>query len=117
MAAPLLKDELPGDAIGLENHLNYVHRPKGSIAADEATGLAALLSSAVVDRYFRISNGNTQVSASELRKLPLPSREMLGAIGRAVQSDGSALDRTVADALNVPAILRRALERKADAES
>jgi adenine-specific DNA-methyltransferase len=116
VAAPLFEGELPGEAIGLENHLNYVHRPKGSILRDEAIGLAALLGSALVDRYFRISNGNTQVSAAELRKLPLPSRELLETIGRAVRCDDVALDRAVADALRVPAKLLRELECGADAK-
>jgi len=116
VAAPLFEGDLPGDAIGLENHLNYILRPKGSIDRDEAIGLAALLNSVLVDRYFRISNGNTQVSAAELRKLPLPSCDVLKTIGRAIQRDGSAIDHTVADALQVPAKLRRELERGVDAE-
>lgn len=116
VAAPLFEGQLPGDLIGLENHLNYIHRPKGSLNRDEAIGLAALLSSALVDRYFRISNGNTQVSAAELRKLPLPSRELLETIGRAIQRDGNTLDRTVTDALEVPAKLLRELEGGVDAE-
>lgn len=116
VAAPLIAGELPGDSVGLENHLNYIYRPKGTMSRDEAIGLAALLGSSIVDRYFRISNGNTQVSAAELRKLPLPSREDLETIGRAIQADGNAIDRTVAGALHVPGKLRRELERGADAE-
>lgn len=116
VAAPLLEGELPGEVIGLENHLNYIHRPKGSLNRDEAFGLAALLGSSLMDRYFRISNGNTQVSAAELRKLPLPSRDLLETIGRAMQLDDTELDRTVADALHVPAKLLRELERGANAE-
>jgi adenine-specific DNA-methyltransferase len=116
VAAPLFEGDLPGEEIGLENHLNYIHRPKGSMNRDEAAGLAALLSSALVDRYFRVSNGNTQVSAAELRKLPLPSREVLESIGRAVRAGATALDRTVADALRVPAMLVRELECGVNAE-
>jgi adenine-specific DNA-methyltransferase len=116
VAAPLFEGELPGEMIGLENHLNYIHRPKGSLGRDEAIGLSALLGSSLVDRYFRISNGNTQVSAAELRKLPLPARDVLESIGRAVGRDGAALDRAVADALHVPAKLLRELECGVDAE-
>jgi adenine-specific DNA-methyltransferase len=110
VAAPLFAGDLPGDVIGLENHLNYIHRPKGALERDEAVGLAALLTSSVVDCYFRVSNGNTQVSAAELRKLPLPTRAVLQRIGAAVQRNGQNLDAVVAEVLHVPAKLRQELE-------
>ncbi len=69
-------------AIGLENHLNYIYRPDGRLTADEALGLAVLLNSQLMDAYFRLSNGNTQVSATELRKLPLPPLETIVEMGR-----------------------------------
>lgn len=86
VAAPLLEGSLPGLHLGLENHLNYIHRPKGRMEDTEAIGLAALLGSSLLDRYFRISNGNTQVNATELRALPLPSRETLVELGRMVKN-------------------------------
>lgn len=106
VAAPLFEGELPGRMIGLENHLNYVHRPKGKLAHAEALGLAALLNSAIIDRFFRISNGNTQVSAVELRNLPLPPVDTIKAIGRRIEREGTEeLDCVIADALDVPADL------------
>ncbi|HET8797805.1 MAG TPA: Eco57I restriction-modification methylase domain-containing protein, partial [Thermoanaerobaculia bacterium] len=116
VAAPLFERALPGDRIGLENHLNYIHRPKGTMSREETVGLAALLNSVLVDRYFRISNGNTQVSAAELRKLPLPSMDLLEEIGRAIERNGSDLERTVAGALQIPRSLRTELVRGANAE-
>ena len=80
-AAVLPGDLLPGDRIGLENHLNSIHRDGKGMDDDEAYGLAGLLNSTLFDRYFRISNGNTQVSASEMRALPLPSIELIRRIG------------------------------------
>jgi adenine-specific DNA-methyltransferase len=110
VAAPLFEGQLPGSMIGLENHLNYVHRPKGKMTHAEALGLAALLNSAIIDRFFRISNGNTQVSAVELRNLPLPPAGTIKAIGRRIEREGSdQLDRVVADALEVPADLTEEL--------
>ena len=117
VAAALIGGTLPGEVIGLENHLNYIYRPRGAMSADEARGVASLLNSAVVDRYFRISNGNTQVSAAELRLMPLPSREQIESIGRAMDGRAiSMLDSIVDATLRVPAALSRELERRADAE-
>src|SRR6266699_2943277 len=69
------------EQIALENHLNYLYRPGGPLSYEEAVGIAAFLNSTLVDRYFRIANGNTQVNATELRKLPLPPWERLTRIG------------------------------------
>lgn len=80
-AAPYLA-ELDTPAIGLENHLNYIHRPNGYLTEDETRGLSVLLNSALMDSYFRIFSGNTQVSATELRKLPLPPLEAIIELGR-----------------------------------
>ena len=81
-AAPLLRGLLKSPYIGLENHLNYVYRPVGSLSEEEAYGLAALFNSALLDTFFRVSNGNTQVSATELRAMPLPPLEAIKEIGR-----------------------------------
>jgi adenine-specific DNA-methyltransferase len=81
-AAPLLARDFDASLIGLENHLNYIHRPGGTLTEDETWGLAALLNSALLDGYFRCVNGNTQVSATELRAMPLPPLETIVAIGK-----------------------------------
>jgi len=84
-AAPLLKNQLSKyKTIGIENHLNYIHRPGGSLLELEAVGLAALLNSCLLDRYFRISNGNTQVSATEIQEIPLPPLEIIKRIGEEI---------------------------------
>ena len=71
-AAPYIARQFETPFVGLENHLNYIHRPGGSLGEDEAWGLSALYNSRVLDTYFRAINGNTQVSATELRAMPLP---------------------------------------------
>ena len=86
VAAPLLRGRLKADKVGLENHLNYIHGISRTIDAELAYGLSALFNSTLLDRYFRISNGNTQVSATELRAMPLPAEEHIRAIGEVVQS-------------------------------
>jgi adenine-specific DNA-methyltransferase len=72
---------LPGAVIGLENHLNYIHRPGGQMSHSEVRGLSALLASSVVDRHLRAIAGSTQINASELRSLPLPSMNIIESIG------------------------------------
>ncbi len=86
IAAPLLAANYGTlcSEIGLENHLNYVYRPDGELENLEALGLSALFNSALVDRYVRITNGNTQVNATELRVLPLPPLNIIKDIGAAV---------------------------------
>ena len=84
-AAPYLASKLPVPRIGLENHLNYIHRPGGDLSADEAWGLAALYNSKLLDTWFRTINGNTQVSATELRGMRLPASEVIVSLGRKVR--------------------------------
>ncbi len=76
-AAVLMKYDFPYDCIGLENHVNYIYRPRGVISPYEAYGLAAILNTELLDNYFRAINGNTQVNATEIRDLPLPSIEII----------------------------------------
>jgi adenine-specific DNA-methyltransferase len=85
-AAPLLARTLEFPLVGLENHLNYIYRPGGNLSEDEAWGLAAIFNSSLLDNYFRCSNGNTQVSATELRSLPLPPFEDVVALGKAMRT-------------------------------
>lgn len=81
-AAPLVAGRLQSPLIGLENHLNYVYRSGGILADDEAWGLAVLYNSSFLDTYFRTVNGNTQVSATELRAMPLPPLDVVADMGR-----------------------------------
>ena len=48
---------------------------------NEIIELAAILNSKLFDNYFRIFNGNVNVSATELREMPLPSLTLIKQIG------------------------------------
>lgn len=85
-AAPFLKAEYGYELVGLENHVNYLYRKDGELTEDEACGLSALLNSALIDRYFRILNGHTQVNATDLRTLPLPSLKIIAEIGQKMKT-------------------------------
>jgi adenine-specific DNA-methyltransferase len=81
IAAPYFCDFVNSDYIGVENKLNYIYRPKGHLDRNEVVGLCALLNSTLFNSYFRIFNGNVNVSATELREIPLPPLETIKDIG------------------------------------
>jgi adenine-specific DNA-methyltransferase len=65
----------------IKNKVNYIYRPKGHLDRNEIVGLCALLNSTLFDSFFRIFNGNVNVSATELREIPLPELETIKEIG------------------------------------
>jgi adenine-specific DNA-methyltransferase len=84
VATPYFVDITQAEYIGVENHLNYIYRPKGHLERKEILGLAALLNSNLFDTYFRTFNGNINVSATELREMPLPPLEDIKQIGNQI---------------------------------
>ena len=68
--------------VGFENHVNYFHSRGRGLSPDLARGLALFLNSSLLDRYFRLFSGHTQVNAADLRKVRYPSREQLLRLGR-----------------------------------
>jgi len=73
--------------IGVENHLNYIYRDKGKLLKSEILGISALLNSKLFDVYFRTFNGNINVSATELREIPLPDIKIIKKIGLMIGGD------------------------------
>ena len=112
VAAPLIRGSLNAHVVGLENHLNYIRGVSRELDEELAYGLSALLNSTFLDRYFRISNGNTQVSATELRAMPLPAERDIRTIGAEVHARLDAgpellgLDGLVAGTLDLSPELR-----------
>ncbi len=72
-----------GDAeyLGFENHLNVFHDNKHGLPKNICYGLALYLNTTMVDQYFRLFNGHTQVNAADLKKLPYPSYQKLIELG------------------------------------
>jgi len=88
-AAPFLAaDFRKNDVVGFENHVNYIHKRGGELTDDESYGIAALLNCHVLDTYFRTYNGNTQVSATELRSTPLPDLAIIRQVGEVARTQG-----------------------------
>lgn len=67
--------------IGFENHLNYYHTNGNGLPENLAKGLAVFLNSTLVDAYFRLFNGHTQVNATDLRSFKYPTRKALESLG------------------------------------
>lgn len=66
--AVLIKKQ--NDGCFLENHLNYIVRENENAPSLEI--MEVLLNSVLWDKLFRLINGNTQVSAAEIRVFPIP---------------------------------------------
>lgn len=68
--------------LGFENHLNVFHDNKKGLSEKLAYGLSIFLNSTMIDDYFRLFNGHTQVNATDLRLMKYPSREILIKLGQ-----------------------------------
>ena len=105
-ATVLLESEFPYKTVGIENHVNYIHKPNGNLSVYEAFGIAAILNTTVIDNFFRSLNGNTQVNATDIRSLPFPKIEDIKKIGKLVYEsqsyrNGFDLDNIVAGSLGI----------------
>ncbi len=90
-------DYSKSEKVGLENHLNYFHKNGKPLEKNFAVGLSAFLNSTLVDMYFRIFSGHTQVNATDLRAMKYPTADELEKLGR--QIDDSLLNQGQIDAL------------------
>ncbi len=100
VCCPYFQNYLDTEFIGVENHLNYIHRPKGNLLDDEIWGISALYSSSLFDTYFRTFNGNTQVGASELRSMKLPPLKEIKVIGSLVKMIENVTKKDIDGILN-----------------
>ena len=64
--------------------MNYIYRPKGHLIRSEVMGISALLNSELYDSYFRLFNGNINVSSTELRMMPFPPIKTIREIGNSI---------------------------------
>jgi adenine-specific DNA-methyltransferase len=85
-AACYSKNSFNANFIGIENHLNYIWKPSSELSTTEALGIMAILNSSIIDKYFRVLNGNTQVNATEINNLPFPSYVKIIEIGKTIES-------------------------------
>jgi adenine-specific DNA-methyltransferase len=77
-ASPFLQKEFKHfKSIGLENHLNYIYGINRDLNINEVNDLCAFLSSDIIDKYFRLMNGSTQINALDLLRMPLPEYDLI----------------------------------------
>jgi adenine-specific DNA-methyltransferase len=91
----LQPESLDSSRIGFENHLNVFHKSKHGLEKDLARGLYIYLNSTIIDTYFRVFSGHTQVNATDLRNLKYPSYVQLECLGR--MADGQENDQNIID--------------------
>ncbi len=119
-SAVLKQSEFPHESVGIENHVNYIHKPKGSLSVNEAFGIAALLNTGLIDNYFRSLNGHTQVNATEIRNLPFPDLSTVKKIGEIVSKTKDLptnLDEVVGSQLRIDAEIINHLEERYNGKS
>lgn len=119
-AAVLKKSDFPFEALGIENHVNYIHKPSGALTATEAFGIAALLNTGLIDNFFRSLNGHTQVNANEIRSLPMPELPIIRRIGELVSKMDDLpddIDRILSTELEIDAEIIDHLEGRYNGKS
>ncbi len=80
-------DRVAPGPVGFENHVNYIHVNGQGLEIVMAKGLWAFLNSSTLDLYFRQFNGHTQVNATDLRNIRVPTAAQLRGIGRRIGDD------------------------------
>jgi adenine-specific DNA-methyltransferase len=103
VASVIDPSRLPGELIGLENHLNVFHEGRKPLSEELARGLAVFLNTTMVDQYFRRFNGHTQVNAADLRSMRFPSRALLGALGKWAKNTPAATQSAIDDRVSAAA--------------
>jgi len=82
VATPLFKSDYSQfEYLGVENHLNYIYKKETIFTVIEILGISAILNSFLFDIYFRTFNGNTNVSSTELRNIPMPPYHKIIEVG------------------------------------
>lgn len=85
IVATIYDSSLPGKLIGFENKLNVFHKDKSGFDKELAQGLYVYLNSTLLDKYYRLFGGHTQVNATDLRNINYPSAESLRRMGKRLE--------------------------------
>ncbi|MEU0519605.1 Eco57I restriction-modification methylase domain-containing protein [Streptosporangium sp. NPDC006007] len=91
-------DDIRAPRVGFENHLNVFRGNERGLDREVSYGLCLWLNSSIVDKFFRMFSGHTQVNATDLRSLRYPSLDQLASLGAAL-GQGSWPDQEKIDSL------------------
>ena len=86
IVATVYDSSLPGELIGFENKLNVFHVNKAGMQKEVAIGLYVYLNCTLLDKYYRLFGGHTQVNATDLRSIHYPDEQSLFRIGTGVSN-------------------------------
>ena len=82
-------DAINSNLLAFENGWNVIHIDKQGFDSILAKGLACFLNSSILDIYFRVFSGHTQVNATDLRNMRFPTTAQLIKLGEAYTVDMS----------------------------
>jgi adenine-specific DNA-methyltransferase len=82
IVATIYDGKLPYEQIGFDNKLNLFHFNKKGIDQDVGLGLYVYLNSTLLDKYYRLFGGHTQVNATDLRSFHYPNIDSLKRMGK-----------------------------------
>jgi adenine-specific DNA-methyltransferase len=86
IVATVYDGSLPGNFIGFDNKLNVYHTNKKGFNREIALGLYVYLNSTILDKYYRLFGGHTQVNATDLRTILYPNTDSLTRMGSEVKN-------------------------------
>ncbi len=89
--------KISAERVGFDNKTNYIHTSGNGLPKMEAKGLTIFLNSSLVDEYFRLFSGHTQVNAADLRRLAYPTQDQLVTLAESCDSlaDQQAVDAAI----------------------
>ena len=89
--------DIPSKLVAFENCWNVFHFGKKGINELVAKGLMCFLNSTILDKYFRVFSGHTQVNATDLRNMKFPTIQVLTKLGKlySVGMNQNQIDRII----------------------
>lgn len=72
--------------LGIDNKINFLHMNMNGLPLNIAYGLYVFLSCSILDQFYRLVSGHTQVNSGDLRNLRFPPLAIIEKVGNAFLS-------------------------------